>query len=124
MKKFTTGPFKKFEDVRFDAEEIECEDGTKKVRAFVMWHGKEYSATATCNKADTYDFDVGCSIAFCKLAKKIVAHEVKYAQKKMDDLELEATAINRQKEVWETHIKYMSDKYAVVEKNLKRLTEN
>lgn len=124
MGKFKIGPYKKLDDVKFDAEEIVCEDGTIKVRAFVKWHGKEYSATATCNKNDTYDFGTGCEIAFCKLAKKIVAHEVKYAQKKMHDLELEATAINRQKEVWETHIKYMSDKYAVVEKNLKRLTEN
>ena len=86
MGKFKIGPYKKLEDVKFDAEEIVCEDGTIKVSAFVKWHGKEYSATTTCNKNDTYDFGTGCEIAFCKLAKKIVAHEVKYAQKNQLDI--------------------------------------
>ena len=32
MGKFKIGPYKKLEDVKFDAEEIVCEDGTIKVK--------------------------------------------------------------------------------------------
>ena len=86
MGKFKIGPYKKLEDVKFDAEEIVCEDGTIKVRAFVKWHGKEYSATTTCNKNDTYDFGTGCEIAFCKLARKIALHEIKYNANRIDEI--------------------------------------
>ena len=125
MGKFKIGPYKKLEDVKFDAEEIVCEDGSIKVRAFVKWHGKEYSATTTCNKNDTYDFGTGCEIAFCKLASKIAMHEIKYNANRIDEINQQITALETQKNKIYDHSLYMIRKRKIAEENLKRfLTEN
>ena len=125
MGKFKIGHYKKLEDVKFDAEEIVCEDGTIKVRAFVKWHGKEYSATTTCNKNDTYDFGTGCEIAFCKLARKIAMHEIKYNANRIDEINQQITALENQKNKIYDHTLYMIRKRKTAEENLKKfLTEN
>ena len=120
MGKFKIGPYKKLEDVKFDAEEIVCEDGTIKVRAFVKWHGKEYSATTTCNKNDTYDFGTGCEIAFCKLARKIAMHEIKYNANRIDEINQQITALENQKNKIYDHSLYMIRKRKTAEENLKK----
>ena len=125
MGKFKIGPYKKLEDVKFDAEEIVCEDGTIKVRAFVKWHGKEYSATTTCNKNDTYDFGTGCEIAFCKLARKITMHEIKYDAHRIEERNTQISAQAKTTQRTSDHSLYMIRKRKIAEENLKKiLTEN
>ena len=92
-----------------------------KIRAFVKWHGKEYSATTTCNKNDTYDFGTGCEIAFCKLARKIAIHEIKYDANRIDEINQQITALKNQKDKIYDHACYMIHKRKTAENNLEKL---